>query len=401
MTALGLYEFKKHLSELREMRGRHTELISVYVPPGYELSKIINQLAQEQGTATNIKSTSTRKNVTTALEKMIQHLSLFKSVPENGMAIFSGNVSEREGKADFQVHTIIPPKPLATKMYRCEKSFILEPLEDMLEHKNVYGLLVMDNGGATIGRLNGKAIEVIREVKSLVFGKFRAGGQSAARIARAREGLVNDFYKLVAKSMVEIFGDAELRGLIVGGPGPSKESFLQGSYLPNELKNKVIGVKDIGYTNDYGLHELVDRSQDLLENEDIAHEKSVLKDFFSRLGKDGLVSYGEAEVRRHLEAGSVETLILSESLDKTRAELQCDCGEKMERSLKLSQLKEGVECPECGNEMDVVSRQDLIEELAELAQEYGTDVEVVSTDTDEGAQLAQIGGIGALLRFKI
>lgn len=396
-----MYEFKKHLAELKERRGRHTELITVYIPPKYEMSKIINQLSQEQGTASNIKSTSTRKNVTSALEKMIQHLTLFKKVPDNGLAAFSGNVSEREGKSDFQVTTIIPPKPLATKMYRCEQRFILEPLEEMLEHKNVYGLLVMDNGGATIGRLNGKAIEVLREIGSLVFGKFRAGGQSAARIARAREGLKNDFYKLIAKGMVEIFSEAEIKGIIVGGPGPSKESFLDGAYLPNQLKEKVIAVKDIGYTNSYGLHELVDRSQDILENEDIADEKKILQEFFSRLGKDGLVTYGEAEVRRYLEASAVETVILSESLDKIRVSYECNaCKHIGEKSAKKKEL-ENIKCEKCKSDVSIIGKKDVIEELAELAETVGTNVEVVSTETDEGAQLAQLGGVGALLRFKI
>ena len=66
------YELKKIIKDLAQHRGRHTELVSVYVPAGYDIVKIINHLSQEQGTATNIKSTSTRKNVIDALERMIQ-----------------------------------------------------------------------------------------------------------------------------------------------------------------------------------------------------------------------------------------------------------------------------------------------------------------------------------------
>ncbi len=406
MAKLDMYDFKKHLSQLKEMRGRHTELITVYVPPGYDINKIINQLVQEQSTATNIKSTSTRKNVTTALEKMIQQLSLFKKVPENGMAIFSGNVSEQEGKQDFQVHTIIPPLPLSIKLYRCEKEFILEPLEEMLERGETYGLLVMDNGGATIGQLRGKAIETLKEVDSLVFGKFRAGGQSAARMERAREGLVNDFYKGIAKNMKLIFGEAEVKGIIVGGPGPSKENFLRGGYLDSRLQKKVIAVKDIGYTNEYGLHELVERSQDVLEDEEIAEEKRILKKFFRGLSKDGLVAYGEKEVRRLLEMGAVETVILSEELGRSRVEVVCgNCGWKEEKTVKMKKFREklgGMECPECGSpNLEVSERKDLLKELAELAEEMGGEAEVVSTETDEGAQLAQLGGVAAMLRFKV
>ena len=89
---------KKFIKDLASFKGRHTELVSVYIPQGYDMNKIINHLAQEQGTATNIKSTSTRKNVPDALERMIQHLRLYKKTPEHGLAAFAGNVAEREGQ---------------------------------------------------------------------------------------------------------------------------------------------------------------------------------------------------------------------------------------------------------------------------------------------------------------
>ncbi|HHN81453.1 MAG TPA: peptide chain release factor 1, partial [Methanomicrobia archaeon] len=63
------HNFKKQLDALKNIKGRNTELVSVYVPAGYEISKVAQQLRDEQGTATNIKSKSTRKNVLGALEK--------------------------------------------------------------------------------------------------------------------------------------------------------------------------------------------------------------------------------------------------------------------------------------------------------------------------------------------
>src|SRR3989338_648505 len=102
------FHLKKFIKELERYKGRHTELVSVYIPQDYDLNKIINHLAQEQGTASNIKSSATRKNVTYALERMIQHLKLFKKTPPNGMAVFSGNVAQREGQQDFKVWRIEP-----------------------------------------------------------------------------------------------------------------------------------------------------------------------------------------------------------------------------------------------------------------------------------------------------
>ena len=92
----GKYKLKKLIKMLGDIKGRHTELVSVYVPTGYSLHEITNQLRQEQGTAENIKSKTVRKNVTTSLEKIMRHLQLYKKNPEHGLALFCGNISKTD-----------------------------------------------------------------------------------------------------------------------------------------------------------------------------------------------------------------------------------------------------------------------------------------------------------------
>ena len=72
---------RKFIRSLQLIRGRHTELVSVYIPAGYDLNKIINHLQDEQGTASNIKDKTTRGHVIDSLERMIRHLRLFKKNP--------------------------------------------------------------------------------------------------------------------------------------------------------------------------------------------------------------------------------------------------------------------------------------------------------------------------------
>src|SRR3989344_3981067 len=172
------YKLKKLIQELRKYRGRHTELVTVYVPTGYDLNKIIQHLAEEQGTASNIKDKTNRLNVQGALDRMIRHLKTTYSqrTPENGVAVFSGNVSEQEGKQDIKVWSVEPPMPLTIRMYRCDHTFILGPLEDMMLIKDTYGLLVMDNREATLAFLRGKSIQVIKSFGSNVPGKLQVGG---------------------------------------------------------------------------------------------------------------------------------------------------------------------------------------------------------------------------------
>ncbi len=176
LTAKQQHDLKKFVRELEQHKGRHTELITVYVPAGYDIVKIIQQIEQEKGTATNIKSASTRKNVIDALERMTQHLRLFRKTPENGLAAFSGNIAP-EGKQDFKVWSLEPPIPIATKIYRCDKTFQLDILLGMLEIKEIYGLVLMDRREAIIAYLKGKSINVVSKHTSNVPGKYKAGGQ--------------------------------------------------------------------------------------------------------------------------------------------------------------------------------------------------------------------------------
>ena len=41
-------KLRKLLKQLAAIKGRHTELVSVYVPAGYSLHEMTNQLRQEQ-----------------------------------------------------------------------------------------------------------------------------------------------------------------------------------------------------------------------------------------------------------------------------------------------------------------------------------------------------------------
>ena len=134
-------ELKEILEELEKHKGRATELITVYIPAGQNIYTVANQLEAEKSTAKNIKSTGTRKNVGNALDKITRHLKEYKKTPENGLAIFCGNVSKSEGQDDLQLWDIEPPEQMKIRMYRCDKEFVIDPLKEMLEVQEVFGLV--------------------------------------------------------------------------------------------------------------------------------------------------------------------------------------------------------------------------------------------------------------------
>lgn len=398
-------KMKKLIKELGELRGRHTELVSVYIPAGYSITDVIGQLKDEQGTASNIKSKATRKNVMGALEKIIQHLRVFKATPERGLVVFAGNVSENEGKEDIQLWSFEPPEPMRTKIYWCDQTFVLDPLEEMVREREVYGLIVLDARDANIGLLVGKSIKQLKHIDSTVPAKTVKGGMSQHRYDRLREDAINEFLTKVGEVSNELLmkDDLELKGLIIGGPGPVKERFAKGKYLNYMLLKKLLGVKDVGYTGDFGLQELVERSEDLLKESAIAHEKEVLGKFFVALQKAGPVTYGIEEVKQALEASAVDILLLSDDFDWVRVNFECQCNNQEKRDIPRKQLKKDRKCPKCGGWMkpDKGEMLELTDVFEEKARNTGAKIEHISNETREGVQFKELGGVGAILRFKL
>jgi Peptide chain release factor 1 (eRF1) len=140
------YQFKKKLEELQSDKGRATELISLYIPPNKEISDVTNYLKEEISQSSNIKSKSTKKNVTSAIESLISRLRYYRRPPENGMALFVGHKAIGADQTDMVAHIIFPPKPIQSYIYRCDSQFFLDPLKEMLGEEKVYGLLVLIEG---------------------------------------------------------------------------------------------------------------------------------------------------------------------------------------------------------------------------------------------------------------
>ena len=412
-TSLELFRLRKILNTLGKKEGRATELITLYVPPGKQISDAITTLRNEYGTASNIKSTSTRKNVQEAIVKVQQRLRLFKVPPENGLVIFCGAIPQNgAGSERIETYVLVPPEPISLYLYRCDSRFHTEHLQELLRDKENYGILLIDTSGATIATLSGKKLKIVRELHSGVPGKTRAGGQSARRYERLRAMRLNEYFARVANHANDVFLTMDnLKGLILAGPGPTKYDFDKGNYLNYMLKNKIIDTMDTAYVEEQGVKEVVEKAPEIMRKVRYIEEKEIMQKFLFEVGHDtGLITYGETEVRKALEAGSVRILLLSEALVTLRVTVSCGaCGFKEEKTLekhKLNELEEslnGKQCTNCSAQsLSITNTQDLIDTLADLAESSNTDVEVISSETEEGQMLKKsFGGIAAMLRFKI
>jgi len=410
VDSVRLYKVRKLISELASKEGRGTELVTLYVPPKKPVHEVIANLREEWGTAGNIKSDTTRNHVQDALTRTMQRLKLYRTTPDNGLVIFCGALpTNGPGSEVINLYEIVPPKPVTAYLYQCDDHFHLEWLKDMLREEKVFGLISIDASDAGLGILSGDRLEIPDVLTSGVSGKTRKGGQSARRYERGREMELTYYYHRVAEHATRVFVDGgKVTGMIVGGPGPTKEEFLKGGYLHYELQKKVLTVLDTSYAGREGVRELVEKASDTLQDVRLVEEKRLVQRFLSEVNKQGgLAVYGLPRVMETLQKANADVVLVSDDLNTVRIEAKCKrCGtvkSETAQSAERVQVRQDMisePCKSCGGLEYEVSEKDIVDVLEELAFQVGSKVEVISSGTEEGNMFRTFGGVAAIMRYR-
>jgi peptide chain release factor subunit 1 len=408
---LARYAFRRKIEEIAAAKGRATELISLYVSPGKQISDVMGYLRNEYAQSSNIKSRTTRKNVMWAIESLMGRVRAYKEPPPNGVAFFVGNKAVGADKSEPVTFIVEPPEPLNTYLYRCDSTFFLDPLLGMVHEPETWGLIVMDRAEVTLGLLRGKRVEPLRNRQSLVPSKHGRGGQSAHRFERMIERAAHEFFVKCGEMANELFLPRKetLKGILIGGPGATKEYFFKEGYLHYELQQKVVQpLFDVGYTDEYGLRELVEKATQTLHGLEVSEEKELVRRLLVEIRKaeGGLAAYGQKEVAHALTLGSVATLLVSEGLRQKVVALHCgNCSTDSERVVPDAEVErlEHAECPTChAPQLTVTGTSDYVESLYQRAAASGAEVRMISTESEEGEMLGKaFGGVAAILRYPL
>lgn len=408
------YKITKMLNDLSKISGHGTELVTVYIPPRRPIYDVIAQLRNESGTASNIKSDLTKTHVQDALSKTMEQLKLYKETPENGLVIFCGAISTGKGigTEKIEIYTIIPPKPVQISLYRCDDHFWIDHIKEMLKDDKVIGIISIDTQETGLGILTGERWQTVETLTSGVAGKHRQGGQSARRFERLRDNELNEYYHRVADYAQKIFIDEyPVKGLVIGGPGPTKDTFIREEYLDYRLQNNIISILDTSYTGDEGIREIIDKvnEQGIMSEFRSMEEKKLVKKFMSEVysGK-GLGIYGMNDVVDKLKSGITDLIIVTDDINLIRLEFICNkCNNTFDKIVDHEHLVETKQnlnsspCSVCSSMDYQVKEKDIIDYLEELSALSGTRIEIISSKTEEGAAIQSLGKIGALLRFKL
>jgi peptide chain release factor subunit 1 len=400
------WRIKKLIQSLEKARGNGTSMISLIIPPRDQISRYTKMLADEFGTASNIKNRVNRQSVLGAITSTQQKLKLFNRVPDNGLVIFCGTVLTEDGKEKKVNIAIEPHKPINTSLYLCDNKFHTECLSDLLESDQRFGFIVMDGQGALFGAVSGNSKEILHKLTVELPKKHGRGGQSALRFARLRLEKRHNYIRKVAELAVQFFitnDQPNISGLVLAGLADFKNELSQSDMFDQRLQRIIIKIVDVSYGGENGFNQAIELAADALKNVKFIQEKQLISRFFEEIGQDtGKYCFGIRDVMHALEAGAVETLIVYEDLDIVRYVLRTTTGDKQGEEKVLYLSREQEKDQEQFKETELVSKEMLVDWLADNYKKFGANLQFVTNKSQQGAQFVKgFGGIGAILRWKM
>lgn len=404
-----MWKIKKLIKSLQAARGNGTSMISLIIPPKDQVSRVAKMLADEFGTASNIKSRVNRLSVLSAITSVQQRLKLYSKVPPKGLVIYCGTIVTDDGKEKRVNIDFEPFRPINTSLYLCDNKFHTEALTALLADDNKFGFIVMDGNGALFGTLSGNTREVLHKFTVDLPKKHGRGGQSALRFARLRMEKRHNYVRKVAETAVQLFitnDRPNIEGLILAGSADFKTELSQSDMFDQRLQGKVLKLVDVSYGGENGFNQAIELSAEVLSNVKFIQEKKLIGRYFDEISQDtGKFCFGVEDTFKGLEMGAVETLIVWENLEYTRFVLKNHATDE-EKVLHLNAEQEKDKThfidKDTGVELELVESQPLLEWLANNYKTFGATLEIITDRSQEGSQFCKgFGGIGGILRYRV
>lgn len=406
-----IWKVKKLIKALESARGNGTSMISLIIPPGDQISRVNKMLAEEYGTASNIKSRVNRQSVLAAITSAQQKLKLYNKVPPNGLVLYTGTVVTEDGKEKKVTFAFEPFKPINASLYLCDNKFHTEPLSELLESDEKFGFIVMDGNGTLFGTLSGNTREVLHKFTVDLPKKHGRGGQSALRFARLRMEKRHNYVRKTAELATQFFinpatSQPNVSGLILAGSADFKTELSQSDMFDPRLQAKILNVVDVSYGGENGFNQAIELSAEILANVKFIQEKRLIGKFFEEISQDtGKYVFGVDDTLKALEMGAVETLIVWENLDINRYTLK----NSVTNELVIKHLNKDQEADQSNfrdaatsSELEVQEKMPLLEWFANEYKKFGCVLEFVTNKSQEGSQFCRgFGGIGGILRYQL
>uniref|UniRef100_A0A0B7ACE4 Eukaryotic peptide chain release factor subunit 1 n=1 Tax=Arion vulgaris TaxID=1028688 RepID=A0A0B7ACE4_9EUPU len=404
-----IWKIKKLIKSLEAARGNGTSMISLIIPPRDQIARVNKMLADEFGTASNIKSRVNRLSVLGAITSVQQRLKLYNKVPPNGLVIYCGTIITEEGKEKKVNIDFEPFRPINTSLYLCDNKFHTEALSALLADDNKFGFIVMDGNGSLFGTLSGNTREVLHKFTVDLPKKHGRGGQSALRFARLRMEKRHNYVRKVAEVAVQLFisnDKPNIAGLVLAGSADFKTELSQSDMFDPRLQAKIIKIVDVSYGGENGFNQGIELAADSLANVKFIQEKKLIGRYFDEISQDtGKYCFGVDDTLKAMEMGAVDILIVWENLDIQRFVLKNHSSDEAKiLHLRADQEKDKTYFTdkETGVELELIEQMPLLEWFANNYKNFGATLEIITDKSQEGAQFVKgFGGIGGILRYHV
>ncbi len=240
---------------------------------------------------------------------------------------------------EADVDTILTIEKKQWKKYQIEK---LRKAQSIVP--NVL-IAVVDSTQATFGLLKRSGLNIISEFTN--------------PYSIQQEEKMPEFYKKIAAEIGKFSEKA--KKIILAGPGFTKEHVQK--IIKEKYNNKLI-IDTASSATESGINEILKRGtlEKVIKDSETIEECGLINEFFVHLKKeDGLGVYGLKSIEKSNEIGAVKILLISD--------------EKI--------------------------REEEIERLANDVEKKRGQVKIISTAHDLGEQFNRMGGLGAILRFRM
>lgn len=182
------------------------------------------------------------------------------------------------------------------------------------------------------------------------------------------EPVKSTFYAQIIKQLEEYDVRFKLDKIILASPAFWKEELFK--VLQNdELKKKIVPAS-CSSADESAINEVLKRKevQKALKQERVSDELALVEQVLAEISKQGLAAYGIEEVQQAVDAGAVKDLLVTDALIMDLREKE-----------KFSQL----------------------DNLMKDADKSKAKIHIISVEHSGGKKLDGLGGIAALLRFKL
>lgn len=279
--------------------------------------------------------------------------SLFEYLSEKKAQAFTGEgvafFADLGARVSRGVELSVAPEPLLA----VDDEAIIHPLALQLDEYEPIGVIMIDAFCARILIAAGQVMEDIDSMCKKIHHLSKAGGWSQMRYQRRRAKQVKHRARDIVQKAVEIFSEAGVNRILIAGRDRMVSAIEQ--ELPKLLQDKVVATVrwDLNAPDDKFLSKI----GPILEEAERAQERGLLEKLIGELKRHGPAVAGVEDTLQALRRGQVDTLLVSQTLDFGTSE-----------------------------------------KLTSLAESTGGYVEFVPGYNEV---LENLGGVGAILRYKI